>query len=246
MKCSRPVVGCLCLVALVFTGCSSKQSAQETQSVSPSVAQDKASAASAQIPHTSDEPPQDPNSISYAKNPERFVQQKTVNPPFALTNPKTAIDFFDVGVHEDNLHNYEKAIAAYEQGLKLKPDWALLCLREAKDYRRLGRRDDAVAQLKGATKIDPHYWDAYAELALTYKDSGDTIHAIQAASKLLDFPPLQIPTHNQLGYWYEEAGDKSKARQQFEIYRDLAQKTKSEPQTDRYQAALHELQKLSQ
>ncbi len=234
------------MVALVFTGCSSKQPAQETQSVSSSAGQDKASGSDAQARPTSDEPPQDPNSVSYAKNPERFVQQKTVVPPFTLTNPKSPTDFFDVGIHEDNLHNYEKAIAAYEQGLKLKPAWALLCLREAKDYRRLGRKDEAVAQLKRATQIDPRYWDAYAELAMTYKDSGDTTHAIQAASRLLDFAPLQIPTHNQLGYWYEEVGEKSKARQQFEIYRNLAQKNKSEPQTDRYQAALHELKKLSQ
>ena len=110
---------------------------------------------------------------------------------------------------------------------------------------RLGAADarEAVFRTGNPTK---HHWDAYAELAMTYKDSGDTTHAIQAASRLLDFAPLQIPTHNQLGYWYEEVGEKSKARQQFEIYRNLAQKNKSEPQTDRYQAALHELKKLSQ
>jgi hypothetical protein len=57
---------------------------------------------------------------------------------------------------------------------------------------------------------------------------------------------MQIPVHNQLGYWYEETGDKQLARQQFEIYRDLAQKTKTEPQTDRYQTAMAELKKLTQ
>src|SRR5262249_10180248 len=161
--------------------------------------------------------------------------------PFNLTNPKTANDFFDLGVHEDNLHNFDKAIAAYEQGLNLNPDWALLALREAKDYKRLGQTDRAIAQLQRATRINSQYWDAYSELALTYKDSGDTRRAIAAASKLLAFPPMQIPVHNQLAYWYEELGDKDKAKREFETYRDLSQKTKTEPQTERYEVAMREL-----
>jgi tetratricopeptide (TPR) repeat protein len=234
----------LCAVMLLGLGCSSKPSAKETQSVSPSKQQDKASPASGQPQTQANDAPPDDSSISYAKNPERFRKMETVAPPFTLTNPKTATDFFDVGVHEDNLHHYDKAIAAYESALKLKPDWTLLRLREAKDYKRLGQPDTAIAQLKRATKIDPHYWDAYSELALTYKDMGDTKHAIEAAAKLLDFPPMQIPVHNQLGYWYEETGDKPNARQQFEMYRDLALKTKTEAQTERYQAAMRELQKV--
>jgi tetratricopeptide (TPR) repeat protein len=235
----------LCAVLLVGLGCSSKP-AKETQSVSSSEQQDKASPGNVQPQVQSNNAPQDDQAITYAKNPERFRKMETVAPPFTLTNPKSAEDFLAVGVHEDNLHHYDKSIAAYEQGLKLKPHWALLALREAKDYRRLGQKEKAVTQFQRATKIDPYYWDAYSELALTYKESGDTQHAIEAASKLLQFPPLQIPVHNQLGYWFEETGNKQKAKQQFELYRELAIKTKAEPQTERYQAVMRELQKLGQ
>lgn len=230
----------LWVLLLSSLACNSRQAPNGSQSLPPSAQQDKIATASAQRVEKTDK-----EAISYAKNPERFVQMQVIPAPFNLKNPKTAPDFLDLGVHEDNLHHYENAIAAYEQGLKLKPDWALLALREAKDYRRLDRTHDAIAQFDRATRIDPHYWDAYSELALTYKDSGDTRNAIKAASKLLNFPPMRIPTHNQLGYWYEEAGNKRKAREEFEIYRDLSQKTKTEPQTDRYQTAMRELQKLS-
>jgi tetratricopeptide (TPR) repeat protein len=179
------------------------------------------------------------------KIPSIFVKVPTVDPPFNLNNPKTATEYFDVGVHEDNLRHYDKAIAAYEEALKLKPDWPLLCLREARDYERMNQKDKAIAQLHRATAIDPRYWDAYSELALMYKNGGDTKHAIEAASRLLAFQPMQLPVHNQLGYWYEETGDRQKARREFEIYRDFASKTKSEPGTERYHAALRELQKLS-
>ncbi len=233
----------LLALVLVGLGCSSKP-AKETHSVSSSEQQDKASPGNVQPQAQGNSAPQDDQAITYAKNPERFRKMETVAPPFTMTNPKSAEDFLAVGVHEDNLHHFDKAIAAYEQGLKLKPDWALLALREAKDYRRLGQKEKALAEFQRAIKIDPHYWDAHSELALTYKESGDTKRAIEAASKLLDFPPLQIPVHNQLGYWFEEAGDKQKAKQQFELYRELALKTKAEPQTERYQAAIRELQKI--
>src|SRR5436190_267474 len=121
----------LCALVLVGLGCT-KPSAKETQPVSPSE-QRAANGQSQTQPNSS---PQD--DITYAKNPERFRKMDTAPPPFTMTNPKTANDFFAVGVHEDNLQHYDNASAAYEHGLKLKPDWALLAVREAKDYRRLG------------------------------------------------------------------------------------------------------------
>jgi len=226
--------------ALACMGCNYKPHANDTRPLDHS---DKTSPTASNSPAGIGS--KDNAGISYAKNPERFVKEPVVEPPFNLTDPRTATDFFDVGVHEDNLKHYDKAITAYEKALTLKPDWSLLCLREAKDYKRLGKQGDAIAQLKHATKIDSHYWDAYSELALTYKDMGDTRHAIEAASKMLDFPPLQIPVHNQLAYWYEEIGEKQKARREFETYRDLAKKTPSEPRTDRYQTAMAELKKLT-
>jgi len=230
------------ILLMLFSACGSRQLSQGTQSGRSSPQSEKQNISpSAAMPGNAGTE----QGISYATNPERFVKAPTVATPFNLTNPKTATDFFDVGVHEDNLHHYDKAIAAYEQGLKLKPDWPLLCLREAKDYQRLNQPNKAIEQLNRATNINPHYWDAYSELALIYKDRGDTKHAIEAASKLLAFQPMQLPVHNQLGYWYEEIGDRQKARREFEMYRDLAAKAKSEQGTDRYEAALHELQNLS-
>jgi tetratricopeptide (TPR) repeat protein len=146
--------------AVMLMGCSSKPPANETQSASQGDQSQKVS-----DPQSAKAGSDDAGSISYAKNPERFVRVPVVEPPFNLTDPKTATDFFDVGVHEDNLHHYDKAITAYEKALKLEPGWTLICLREAKDYKRLGKRNDAIAQLRQAIKVDPHYWDAYSELA---------------------------------------------------------------------------------
>jgi Flp pilus assembly protein TadD len=84
-------------------------------------------------------------------------------------------------------------------------------MREVKDYERMNQKAKAIAQLHRATTIDPHYWDVYSELALMYKNGGDTKYAIEAASKLLAF---HLCSSNQLGYWYEERGDRQKARRE--------------------------------
>src|SRR5215470_6742083 len=132
------------ILLMLFSACGSRQLSQGTQSGRSSPQSEKQNISpSAAMPGNAGTE----QGISYATNPERFVKAPTVAPPFNLTNPKTATDFFDVGVPEDNLHHYDKAIAAYEQGLKLKPDWPLLCLREAKDYQRLNQPNKAIEQL---------------------------------------------------------------------------------------------------
>lgn len=141
------VVSTLALLALFSVACSSKQSAQNAPPASAST-QGKQQQSASQAAQT----PDSAEGISYAKNPGRFVKAPTVEPPFTLTHPKTATEFFDVGVHEDNLGHYDKAIAAYEEGLKLKPDWPLLCMRQAKDYKRMNQWDKAIARERVRTR----------------------------------------------------------------------------------------------
>src|SRR5258708_17472205 len=119
MRLGRSIPECVLSVLLLFTvACNSKPGKNEGKSVSSSAEQNKPTGTAPPSGQPSG-PPDDANAISYAKNPDRFVQQKTTAPPFTITNPQTATEFFDVGVHEDNLRHYDKAITAYEQALKL-------------------------------------------------------------------------------------------------------------------------------
>jgi tetratricopeptide (TPR) repeat protein len=190
---------------------------------------------------------QPPKGISYAKNPERFVKQIPSDTPFNITDPKTAQEHFNVAVNFDYQNQLDKAIAEYEKTLELKPDWALAHFRMAQDYQKQGRTDEAVAQWGLATRYDPQFYAAYDLLSAAYARQGNLKKAIEAYSPMLNYPPARMPTHYQLGIWYAQLGEVPQAREHLEAYRELALNSKSvEVQSDRFQKATKELQKLKQ
>lgn len=258
----REFIRCVFFVLLlVCVACSSKQPAKESQPLSSSADQGKTTQAGAPQPQpptkqsqekpTSQQSPageaKQPGSISYATNPERFVKEKTVEPPFNITNPKTADEHLSVAIFDDNKQQWDKAIEEYTRALELRPDWALAHFRLAKDYQRKGRADDAIAQFEEATRSDPQYYEAYYHLALAYKDQGKTRQAIQAYAKFMEYPNAGIKMlgEYQLGLWYEEIGEREQAIEHLETYRRLALASMTtEPQSDRFRKALRELRKL--
>jgi tetratricopeptide (TPR) repeat protein len=218
---------------------------------SPSQPQPPPSQSPAQTKTTSQQPPankgKQPDSISYATNPERFVREKVVEPPFNITDPKTPDEHLSVAIFSDNKQQWDKAIEEYTKALELRPDWALAHFRLAKDYQRKGRTDEAIAQFQEATSSDPQYYEAYYQLALAYKENGKTREAIDAYTKFMEYPNAGIKMlgQYQLGLWYEEIGERDEAIEHLERYRRLAvQSQTAEPKSDRFRRALVELKKL--
>jgi tetratricopeptide (TPR) repeat protein len=190
---------------------------------------------------------QQQKSISYAKNPERFVKMQPAEPVFNITDPKTGQEHFNVGVNDDHHDQFDKAIAEYQKALELQPNWALAHFRMAQDYQKLGRTDDAIVQWEQTTRCDPHFYLAYDLLSAAYARQGNLKKAIEAYSPMLNYAPAQMPAHYQLGIWYAELGDTAHAREHLEAYREIAIKSKSiETKSDRFQKATQELAKLKQ
>ncbi len=126
---------------------------------------------------------------------------------------------------------------------------SLVHFRLAKDYQKQGRGDDAISEWEQATRSDPHYYEAYDQLALAYKAKGETAKWAQAYSKLVDYPNsgVQMMAHYELGFWYEQAGDRQKAKEHLENYRKLALKAGSEEQqSKRFRNAVRDLEKLKE
>jgi tetratricopeptide (TPR) repeat protein len=190
---------------------------------------------------------QEPKSISYAKNPDRFVKQVPSEPTFNITDPETAQEHFNVAVNFDHQNQYDKAIAEYQKALELNPDWALAHFRMAQDYQKQGHTDAAIAQWQLATRYDRQFYAAYDLLSAAYARQGDLKKAIEAYSPMLNYSPARMPAHYQLGVWYAQLGEARQAREHLEAYLELALNSKSvEAQSDRFQKATRELQKLKQ
>jgi tetratricopeptide (TPR) repeat protein len=183
--------------------------------------------------------------ITYASNPERFVQKPVYRPPFSIMNPKTADEHFEVGVFDDNQGQPDKAIVEYEAALEQKPDWAVAHFRLAQDYARRGRIEDAIAHWSKTIQYNPQMFSAYDLLASAYETRGDLKKAIETYSGLLNYPVTQMPAHYQLALWYKKLGDHQEAKEHFESYRELALKSDAEQKSDRFQMTLRELQSSS-
>lgn len=232
-----PVLLALCI------GCTSRQGAR----ISPSEAAPTSNASQVQT-GTQSVPanPQARPTISYATNPERFVKMPTYDPPFRLTNPKTADEHFDVGVNFDNQRQPAKAVVEYEKALALRPVWAIAHFRLAKDYARLARTNDAITNWTKAIQDSPDLYIAYEELAAAYAGQGKTQKAIDVYFWLMRYPAAEMGARFQVALWYEKLGKRKEAKENFQRYRELAlQHGPEEKGSERFQVALRELEKLS-
>lgn len=237
---------------LLAIACNSKPANNEGKSLSSSAEQNKPPTQNTSQPQSqataspADKNRKDESSISYAKNPDKFAKVQPYEPPFNITEPKTAQEHFNVAVNYDHLNQLDKAIEEYQKVFELQPNWAVAHDRLALDYQKQGRTDEAVAQWEQATRYNPQFYSAYDLLAGAYARQGKIKKAIQAYSALLQYPPARMPAHYQLGLWYAQIGDREQAQSHLESYRELALKTQEEPKSDRFQRALRELQKLKQ
>lgn len=234
------------IVWLFYAACTSKQPAEKAVSTSPSMKQGNTTQKNASKSQPG-EPQKKEKTITYATNPERFVEEKLPPYKFNITNPKTAQEHFNVAVYEHTNKHLDRAIEEYKKALELKPDWAIAHFRLARAYQEKGNRDEAIAHWEKATLYDPRYYEAHFLLALAYKERGDAKKAIESYAKLLNYPPARMEAHYRLGLWYQDLGDGRKAREHLENYRQLALQSKSkEYESERFQRALKDLEKLSQ
>ena len=247
MRLGRLLIRMFFSALILFCLACNSQQAQKTGSADSSSAQLEQSRPPEPIaPSTgsSTSRAQEPPSISYATNPERFAKMPVYEQPFNIKNPKTAQEHFNVAVNHDHHNEFADAIAEYKKALEIQPNWPVAHYRMALDYQKQGHLDEAIAEWEQTTHYDPQFYSAYDMLAGTYQRQGNLKKAIEALAELLKYPPSRMPVHYQLGLWYEEVGDRPHALMHWEAYRDLALKAGDESKTDRFQKALGELQKL--
>jgi tetratricopeptide (TPR) repeat protein len=245
---------CAPFVLLTFClACNSRKSGEKATSPSSPEQHNTAQAEAPKQPAAEAPTPpkptqkQEQKSITYAKNPGVFVKAEPSEQPFNITDPKTAQEHFNVAVNDDHQKQLDKAIEEYQKALELQPNWALAHFRMAQDYQKQGHTDEAIIHWTLATKYDPQFYPAYDLLSAAYAREGNLKKAIESYSPMLNYPPARMPANYQLGLWYAQLGDVTQARKHLEAYRELALNSKSvETQSDRFQKATKELQRLKE
>jgi tetratricopeptide (TPR) repeat protein len=124
--------------------------------------------------------------------------------------------WLELGHREDG----ERAIAAYEKAIELKPDYAEAW--RALAFKRLLRKeyDQAISAAKEATRLEPGNWKGWLFLGGSYTESGSYDLAINAFQQAEKFAPDKTKSSmlSFLGEAYAKKGDRE---QVLRIYQEL-------------------------
>ncbi|MBP9015038.1 MAG: tetratricopeptide repeat protein [Candidatus Atribacteria bacterium] len=84
-----------------------------------------------------------------------------------------AQDYLDQSQSFYDQEEYQKAIDALENALKLQPDWALAYYKLGQSYLQLGKISQAIQSFQHSTQLEPENDIFHANLAIAYLINGD-------------------------------------------------------------------------
>lgn len=130
------------------------------------------------------------------------LYQETGGEPLDLeiTGPALqARELMDKGYSLTELHRLDEALEAYDQAIKLQPDYAWAWARKGRTLRLLGRFDAALACYNKALELEPKYawaWNGKGIILERIKQFEAALSCFEMATEL---------NHNEVWYWYNRA-----------------------------------------
>ncbi|MCS7027089.1 MAG: tetratricopeptide repeat protein, partial [Bryobacteraceae bacterium] len=122
-------------------------------------------------------------------------QESTITFKFLIPRrrPKAALDQFDDAVKEylrsKGPEDYQRAVAAFHQVLKLDPTYSQAALYLARAYRDLHQPEEAKKWFQKALQLDPDYLEARATYGGMLFDLGDVDEAIRELNRVVQRDP---------------------------------------------------------
>ncbi len=114
--------------------------------------------------------------------------------------------WFYLGAYYFAADFYEKAIEAYKQAIKIKPNFAEAHYGLGVAYDKLGKHKEEIDAYKQAIKIKPDYVEAYNNLGVVYSELGMHKEATELFKQAIRLNPNHAEAHSNLGVAYEKLG----------------------------------------
>ncbi|MGC9524392.1 MAG: tetratricopeptide repeat protein [Limnospira sp.] len=138
------------------------------------------------------------------------TEQFFVERPEAVSPPKPELSPAEMLQKQAELYlsqgNWEGAIAACREALKLRPDLLLAFVTLGNALHFQGKVDAAIRAYSQALKIDPNFAEVYANLATMYLHRGRMEEAIAHYQKSVELKPDLAAVHWNLGRVYQQLG----------------------------------------
>jgi tetratricopeptide (TPR) repeat protein len=121
------------------------------------------------------------------------------------------------GIAYDNAGQSSKAIEAYQQALRINPEYADAWNNLGNRYDDAGQSGKAIESYQQALRINPDHAFAWNNLGVTYRNAGQPAKAIEALQQALRINPEYAEAWNTLGSVYsDKAGQSAKAIESYQ------------------------------
>jgi tetratricopeptide (TPR) repeat protein len=110
-----------------------------------------------------------------------------------------------------NNGEFDKAIDAYRNAVKINPDSSQYWVELALLYGRTGQRDKEIESYRIAVRNNPEFAGAWYKLAIVYRDAAQFDNALEASQQVIRISPGNISAWMLTGYSYGKLGKQDKA-----------------------------------
>jgi lipoprotein NlpI len=121
------------------------------------------------------------------------------------------VAFNNRGLVYSDKDNNDRAIADYDEAIRLYPKYALAFNNRGRAYRTKGDDDHAIADYDEAIRLDPKYAAAFNNRGVAHRDKGDTDRAIADYDEAIRLNPKYALAFNNRGLVYRAKGDNDRA-----------------------------------
>ncbi|MBC6474770.1 MAG: serine protease [Hormoscilla sp. GM102CHS1] len=135
-----------------------------------------------------------------------------VKPPEDVDiNPRNAVSYYNRGVDYSRQGEYERAIADYNQAIRISPNYAHAYNNRGVIYNNQGEYERAIADYNQAIRINPNYSHAYNNRGLAYNNQGEYERAIADYNQAIRINPNYALAYNNRGVAYNNQGEYERA-----------------------------------
>ena len=135
-------------------------------------------------------------------------------------NPQNNDAFFILGLLYHNKGDYERAIKAYQEVIRINPD-SLYYNNLGWAYGELEKYQEAIDAFKEAIKRNPEDADVHYGLGWVYNELKDYKKAVESYKQAILIQPGHTYTHYGLGIIFLVLGYRNSAVKEYKILKDL-------------------------
>lgn len=139
--------------------------------------------------------------VSYLKAKD-YKKANEIFKDLAVKTPESAEVFYNLGVSEFRLGNFENAVNALQESLKLKPNYPQANLFLGFSFENSERFSAAIEQFDKVIAATPESFDAWLEKGVCQFMLKDHQNAIQSIQKAINIEPTAAYGHRKLADVY--------------------------------------------